>query len=671
MTSLKIVLQDLIATPCSAPDFFRALFDALRPDDWRDGATAAARWRELNGLIVSDEECRRFVGEKVLDLLTTTRTTTFFTDTGILPNAGFFSELWRKAAHKLLPEVRDPAVLRDCIDIIFHGAGDAYWLDAVPWEEKVAFWRNLDIWHAGNRETLERMVERIGEAMLILSHRTVALGLDPELERITPDVGLYTSPFPAMHYELRSFLDSYRESLIDALAEPKDERHLAVLFDQCRAVLQRAYRGARNRGANLRLVYLLKRLEQHLDRLELLLSILGVRFAEEKKEEAVTRWALFLREAVKGEKERNSIARHISELTGLLALRVTENAGRTGEHYITTDWDGYRGMWRSAMGAGFIIAFLSLIKILASGLSLAPMGYATVYSLDYGLGFVLVAMLHLTIATKQPAMTASKIAAEISGTRSRLREMERLADLVVNTVRSQVAAILGNVTLAMATAAAVAGLALWAGGAFLTAEKGTHLIHDLSPFRSLAVFHAAIAGVYLFASGLISGYFDNLATYAQIGRRVTALGWLRALAGEKGAAAVGGYVDRNLGLIAGNFFFGCMLGTTSTIGLMTGLPLDIRHIAFSSANMIYGMAALSYDMAFPVLIESLLGVAVIGAVNLSVSFVLALWVAMRSHGVGLRAALPVLGVLAKRLRRNPRPFILPPPERSVPGSQGG
>ena len=38
-------------------------------------------------------------------------------------------------------------------------------------------------------------------------------------------------------------------------------------------------------------------------------------------------------------------------------------------------------------------------------LDLAPIGYALGYSLIYGLGFVVIYMLHLTIATKQPAMT--------------------------------------------------------------------------------------------------------------------------------------------------------------------------------------------------------------------------------------------------------------------------
>ena len=38
--------------------------------------------------------------------------------------------------------------------------------------------------------------------------------------------------------------------------------------------------------------------------------------------------------------------------------------------------------------------------------------------------------------------------------------------------------------------------------------------------RLLAIFHAAIAGVYLYISGLIAGYYDNLAVHNKIGERI-------------------------------------------------------------------------------------------------------------------------------------------------------
>ena len=56
----------------------------------------------------------------------------------------------------------------------------------------------------------------------------------------------------------------------------------------------------------------------------------------------------------------------------------------------------------------------------------------------------------------------------------------------------------------------------------MTHMKATKLLHDLNPFTSLALPHAAIAGVCLFLSGLIAGYFDNMAVYRKVGPRLKA-----------------------------------------------------------------------------------------------------------------------------------------------------
>ena len=245
---------------------------------------------------------------------------------------------------------------------------------------------------------------------------------------------------------------------------------------------------------------------------------------------------------------------------------MTENASRAGEHYITTDRHGYFGMWGSAMGAGVIVGFMALIKILTAKLHLPPLIEGLAFSLNYALGFIVVHMLHFTIATKQPAMTAAAIAETVSQSGGRLRTVERLGQLVIDVMRSQFAAICGNVLVAFPVAL---GIGLWLSQSGLnpvSPDKAAVLLHDLSPLRSLALLHAAIAGVWLFFSGLISGYFDNKASYDRIGLRVAGLPWLQRLAGPARAEALGGYIDRNLGGLAGNFFFGFMLGMTGTFG---------------------------------------------------------------------------------------------------------
>jgi site-specific recombinase len=60
------------------------------------------------------------------------------------------------------------------------------------------------------------------------------------------------------------------------------------------------------------------------------------------------------------------------------------------------------------------------------------------------------------------------------------------------------------------------------------------------------------------------------------------------------------------------------------------LPLDIRHIAFSAANLGYAWQALDWQLPLQVVLVSVAGVMLIGMVNLMVSFSLAFYLALRA-----------------------------------------
>ena len=174
-----------------------------------------------------------------------------------------------------------------------------------------------------------------------------------------------------------------------------------------RARIARARRNAASEGTSLSLTYLLVRTEQCLKRLMQLANVLSTHGNQPDERLAmVDRWARLTHDLVQGENRRHSVREPFSRLTGLLALRVTENAKRTGEHYIAADRTEYAAMWRSAAGGGFIVAFMALIKLLLGKFIFAPLVYVVMYSLNYSLGFVLIHILHFTLATKQPAMTA-------------------------------------------------------------------------------------------------------------------------------------------------------------------------------------------------------------------------------------------------------------------------
>ena len=190
--------------------------------------------------------------------------------------------------------------------------------------------------------------------------------------------------------------------------------------------------------------------------------------------------------------------------------------------------------------------------------------------------------------------------------------------------------------------------------------RSAHLLHDLHPWRSLALLHAAIAGVYLFLSGLISGYYDNQSLYHRVPERLRRVKSLRRLLGDERLGRLADYVEHNLGALAGNFLFGCMLGCTPIAGVLLGLPLDIRHVAFASANLAYGLNGLDYAVPLATVAVSALGVLLVGLTNLVVSFGLALRVALRSRGIHRDQTRGLWSRVLRRFLDRPRDFFWPP-----------
>jgi site-specific recombinase len=163
-------------------------------------------------------------------------------------------------------------------------------------------------------------------------------------------------------------------------------------------------------------------------------------------------------------------------------------------------------------------------------------------------------------------------------------------------------------------------------------------------------------------SGLISGYYDNKASYSKIPERLMQLTGMQRLFGAARWQRMTDYIGNNLGALAGNFFFGIMLGSIGQIGFFLGLPIDIRHVTFSSANFAFALVGLDHQLTWQVWAISLAGIALIGIVNLGVSFSLALFVAMRSRNVSFGKSRALLALLWMRFRQHQRDFFVPPKE---------
>src|SRR5574343_1282657 len=525
----------------------RQLVAALRPQNRRDRA-APERYQAMLQLLEADAGLRAAFRGHIVHFIATRRLVTFFTESGILPGTGFFSEWWRILGSRLLPEVPDPRRLKDCLHVIYDRASDWRWLEEIPPESSQRFWaliapaeelRNID-WRG--------IQEQMLDAVLLLAHRVSGLGVESELMRASPNFDDDTPRFVALSAEALDFVNAFRAALNDPAERAADGSQLLVIAAQCRDTLQRIRKRALTVGTSLHLSYVLTRSEQSIERLRELVAILCAGQHAETHTGAIHAWGEFAHAAFIAENRRNSLRFYLSQLSSLLAVRVTENAARSGEHYICESSADYHRMWRSAAGAGIFIGVMALLKIKVAALGAPLFGQAFLFSMIYGLGFVLIYLLGMTVATKQPAMTAQTLAGLLGDIKPRRSaDIERVVDVAAAVCRSQLAAIGGNVMVALPVAIAIGiGLTHWLGEPAVGMGKGAHLLADLDPI-SWALPHAAIAGFYLFLSGLITGYFDNRAAYRDIGPRIGRLGWLRSLAGRQRAGRIGAYIQDRLG----------------------------------------------------------------------------------------------------------------------------
>ena len=666
-------------------DVLVELVDQLRPSQPRDADYASARVQLLCQLLKGNPERASALHSTVARLLGNRRHASLYTDIGILSTDGFFTELKTRFAYRFLPPALGDTYLADAIDQVLYCETDYLWVKAVPAVHWLALY---DVVHdaAPAAEAPPAFVRRttvLGmlEAIRTLSCRVCALGLEPRLLRSHAEIENFDSPFLMQNIEVNHYLDGYARLLDGAEGDLDDARHLLVMLDQCDTVVAKIRRNAMNHGTSVALTYLLVALSQSIDRLRKLLFLVDISgelpAAPSRDLEMIASDAVLAgvappsphraaamslaRELVEAHNNKYAVRDLVADNIDLLARNVTENASRTGEHYVADTRRQLGSMLVSSAGAGLIVGVMALFKILFGYLRAAPLVEAFLVSLNYSVGFVLIHVLHFTIATKQPAMTASRIASELSAKDGRNLDIDSMAELVNKVFRTQTVAVLGNLATVIPTAWAIAsGWQQMTGRHLVSHQKALGLLHDIDPLNSLALFYAAIAGVCLFVAGLISGYYDNKALYTRMAQRVSQLRWLARLLGRERLGRFAAYVENNLGGLMGNFFFGILLGTMPTVGFLLGLPLDIRHVTFSAANFATAMVALDYNVTWRLVALSVAGFFAIGTVNLVVSFGLALWVALRARKIQFDQGSQLLGSLGRRFAAAPIQFFIGP-----------
>jgi site-specific recombinase len=656
---MKKILEQIALNPKQDHHLLVALVNEIRPRYTKQTDKAISQIENLIALLNTYPDLNLGFSKYWLHLTQKRTSLRMLTDLGIHSNLGFFAETNNKIAHRILPEIQNENSFTYLLENVFYKKTDYLWVSAIPNQVWMRLLKMLEIRPVWELNQSHLSTEQILNAFLIISLRITTIGLDPEMVDRLPELEKFGSPFLAQNEEVDKYIHLFKNNPdFDRTTENGDYKQLTVMLSQCDNYIKIIRKSREKHGISLNITYTLLRLSQNIQRLKILLALLVKNNNIPEYQGEVN----FLKQAVRFGNKKNSIFEHISNNISLLAFQITEHAGKTGDHYITSNRKEYWKMFRSAASGGFIVAFLCVFKNLIFYLNLAPFGRAFFYSMNYSFGFIIIYVTKSALATKQPAMTASRIAQSLDARQTKeIDYAEKFATLIAKISRSQFIAFVGNVLVAFPVAFVLALVySFLMDESLVDEEKAQIMIDDLHPTRSLALFHAAIAGVYLFLAGLISGYYDNKNISNQIPQRIREHPFLNRILPKKSIYDFSHYIDRNLGSLAGNFYLGIFLGCTGIVGEFLGLPLDIRHITFASGNLGLAIVSLNNQISSWEIFVSFIGVMGIGFMNFVVSFSLAITVAMQSRRVNFKESRKIFVGLRKFFFKKPVRFIFPP-----------
>ena len=574
--------------------------------------------------------------------------TPLLADFGFAPRTALFSELAERLRLKLLPSSPETIDAAELFTLALPSAFDAQWLAALPddlAQRLVGLLSDGPGLHARWQRTLL-------DAMTYCAGQILSTGFAPELRLRMSESAREAQPFAALIRDVESLRIEVLHSLRTPDRLEQAAQGLRERLDACRAAATTVYAHFEENGISVGLVFRLRQLRARIVRVrELLECVLSPTPALHA--------ARLLGHLVQVAQERHSLRAVLATNSSLLAAKVAERSAETGEHYITRTRAEYLTMVRNAAGGGAVMAFTTLAKFALYGLALSAFWGGFWAGINYAVSFVLIQLLHFTVATKQPAMTAPAMAAKLKDLGSG-EAISDFVDEVAHLVRSQVAAVLGNVLVVFP---AVLGLCLliaqFTGTPAISAKEATHVLeaqHLLGP----SLFFAAFTGVLLFVSSIIAGWTENWFVLHRLDSAMRYNPRITALLGSARAARWAHFLRNNISGLAANISLGLMLGLVPAFAGFFGLGLDVRHVTLSTGQV--GAAAASLGLG--VLQQSafwwaMATLPLLGAINVSVSFYLAFLLALRAQNVSGVERTRLYAAIRSRLRTAPLSFFLP------------
>lgn len=592
---------------------------------------------------------------------------TLLSNYGMASRNAFVSELVERLHRKCLPSSPDTGDASEVFALVFNHPLDAQWIGALPAATLQRLGNLLTACALSDDIPSEGDVtlwqEVLLDAITFCTSQIRSAGFSPDLRLRMSNHARSSNPFFSLAADCDAVRvawlarDSNQEVLIQKV------QHFCKQLDACRYAANSVYSHLDANGISMNLVFRLRQLRERVLRVRALLDCLV-------NDSSHVHAARLIAHLAGVTQQQSSIGALISANTSLLAAKIAERSSETGEHYITRNRAEYRTMLRHAAGGGTLTAVTTGLKfaIMAVGLSAFWGGFWV--GILYAMSFVMIQLLHFTLATKQPAMTAPAMAAKLKdlGTTP---DTQGFVDEVTHLVRSQVAAVVGNVTLVFPATIGLSLLMLWlTGRPMLSEATSLHVLDSLHLLGPTLIF-ASFTGVLLFASSIVAGWVENWFVLHRLDSAIRYNPRMTRLLGKERALRWSLFMRNNISGLSANISLGLMLGMVPPVLSFIGPSIDVRHVTLSAGQL--GAATASMGTDIFLLADfwwAASSIPLIALCNVGVSFYLAFRVALQAHNVSVVDRERISNAIYTRLRASPSAFFWPPKDPGIGKNNG-
>jgi site-specific recombinase len=627
-----------------------ALLDWVRGDRASSEA-AASRVRLFLDALQARPDLEERLRQWWRVLSETVDATVVLADFGFAPRIAFVSEFVDRVRQKLLPVTPETTDAAELFALALPRDFDAAWVAALDETTLARLGRLLST--ASPVIGLTLWQYELLEAITYCAGQIRATGFSAELRQRMSAPARDSQPF----HELASDVEALRQVFV---ATPREQQaveaaaaRLRERLDACRHAAASVYPHLDEHGISVSLVFMLRQLRERVLRVRELMDCL---LAPNK---AASSARLISRLATVGQ-ARRSLRVLVAANSSLLAAKMAERSAETGEHYITRTRSEYRSMLLKAAGGGAATALTTWFKFLLMTLGLAAFWGGFWSGVMYAGSFVLIQLMHWTLATKQPAMTAPAMAAKLKDLSS-TQAVEEFVDEVTHLVRSQVAAVVGNVGMVTPCVLLLSwGIYLVTGHTMIDRAEAEHVLHTLHLLTPSTLLFAAFTGVLLFASSMIAGWTENWFVLHRLDSALRYNPRITRVLGRERASRWAAFVRTHISGFASNISLGFMLGLVPPVLAFVGLGLEARHVTLSTGQLAAAASALGAQaLSMPAVWWCVASIPLIGALNLTVSFYLAFRLALRAHNVSGVERKRLYKAIRARLLHRPQDFFLP------------